>query len=215
MAGRPKGCGARDGLQECGHRVSGEARLGWKIASPGSEVFFNENSQRVWFISRMFYGNICILRYIWQFVMIIGSYFPLSLAFCRTETPHKWVKIGCSMKSSRRWEFTQGMAKSVHFVSTVSTLALKVDGTIIGWSVDHNGSCSRTQLMIVVWFLVPLFGESKRHFSCKFSTNAVSAGRGKPPGCTRAWDCILFDKNVQTRFARQLRWLFEEHWVRN
>ena len=35
------------------------------------------------------------------------------------------------MKSSRRWEFTQGMAKSVHFVSTVSTLALKVDGTIM------------------------------------------------------------------------------------
>ena len=26
-----------------------------------------------------------------------GTYFPLSLVFCLTETPHKWAKIGCSM----------------------------------------------------------------------------------------------------------------------
>ena len=59
MAGRPKGCGARDGLQECGHRVSGEARLGWKICTSREWGFlFKRKFSKGSFISWMFYG-IC------------------------------------------------------------------------------------------------------------------------------------------------------------
>lgn len=83
MAGRPKGCGARDGLQECGHRVSGEARLGSEKAKrPWSEVFFlDENFQRVWFMSWMFMEyvttlHLTICRDYWILLPTVTCFLP-------------------------------------------------------------------------------------------------------------------------------------------
>ncbi len=87
VAGGPKGCGARDGLQECGHRFSGESIGRWGTALQLCCVSG---------MSTIYVHCGCLLEYIAWVMLIIGVHtnnFTCFLPHTHTHRISEW-KLG-------------------------------------------------------------------------------------------------------------------------